>query len=456
MQRAHESNLRNSIGRRRRPRSVGVLIDLELTENAGGHVKCWQRIAEAAAHHKDKLDLTLYFLGDRERTVPLGESVRYVTLPPRMGTRGLGFLAQGAGHTDLAPYHHKLARRLPRHDVLHTTDVFAFGQTARKIARDHGIPLLTSIHTDLPYFTQIYTAEIVRRNFGCGALARFILDDLDAAARSARNMQRKVEDLIHRSDHVIASNETDRRHAARIVGETRVSHLRRGIDKDRFHPRHRNRARLLHEFGIPTDCPVLLFVGRIDATKNPLFAAMIARTLIDDGHDLRFLAIGNGAQSPAIADLLGPHAILPGQIAQQDLGWIYPSADIFVFPSESDVIGNVVLEAKAAGLPVMVSDHPGPSQLIQQPGADGFILSSADTDGWRRVLVRLISDAAHRRQIGETAHRTVEENRPDWGDVVAQDLLPFWQHIRRRSPTPVTVPSISENDRDGLPSQRAA
>lgn len=50
------------------PLSVGVLVDLELTENAGGHVKCWQRIAEASLYLPDRVDLTVYFLGDREQT----------------------------------------------------------------------------------------------------------------------------------------------------------------------------------------------------------------------------------------------------------------------------------------------------------------------------------------------------------------------------------------------------
>lgn len=428
-----------------RRRSIGVLVDLELSENAGGHVKCWQRIAEAATGFEDSLDLTVYFLGNRERTIPLGDTVRYVTIPPRMGTRRVGFLSQGAGHTDLAPYHRLLASRLSRHDVLHTTDVFAFGQTARKIAQDRRLPLITSIHTDLPLFTEIYTAEILHRTLGDGPLTRFILDDLEAGRRSARAMHRKVDDMIHRSDHVIVSNESDRRRAARIVGEKRVSALRRGIDKGRFHPCNRNRSRLLREFGIPEDCPVLLFVGRIDATKNAMLAAGFARSLINSGHDVRFLAIGDGAQRSAVADLLGRYAVLPGPIAQEDLGWIYPSADIFVFPSESDTTGNVVLEAKAAGLPVLVADHPGPAQLVRQSGTDGFVLPCGDPAVWLRILERLISDLSFRRQVGNAAHHAISDKCPLWRDVVAQDLLPFWRHTTRRCATPLAIQFPAES-----------
>lgn len=412
---------------------MGVLVDLELAGNTGGHVKCWQRIAEAAAPMSDHVDLTVYFLGDRIETTPLSDSVRYVTLPPRLGTRQVNFLSQGAGHTDLAPFHRRLATLLPRHDVLHTTDVFAFGQTAARVARRNGKSLVTSIHTDLPMFTEVYTGEIVRRTFGDGPVARFILDDLNAGRRSARSMQRKVDDMIHRSDHVIVSNEADRRHAARIVGDTHVSFLRRGIDKERFHPAHRNRTRLSDRFGIPVDCPVILFVGRVDATKNAMFAARLVRALIDEGHDLRFLALGDGAERHAISDLLGPHAILPGPVTQEELGWIYPSADIFVFPSESDITGNVVLEARAAGLPSLVADHPGPAQLIAHPGEDGFILPTGSTEAWLDVLRLLLSDANFRRQLGTKAHGAIAAKWPCWSDVVEQDLLPFWRQATSRS-----------------------
>lgn len=415
-----------------RPRSVGVLVDLELSEDAGGHVKCWQRLAEASVGLDDAVDLTVYFLGD-ERVLPLGANVRYETLPPRLGTRRFGFLAQGAGHTDLAPYHRRLAPRLARHDVLHTTDVFAFGRTGQRVAKEWNIPLVTSIHTDLPQFAEIYTAEIVQRTVGDNALARLILNDFAAGRRSARGMRRKVDAMIRRSDHVFVSNNGERRHATRIVGSQLVSFLRRGIDRARFDPARRDRKRLAETFGIPAECPVLLFVGRIDATKKALFAAERARALIDAGHDLRFLAIGAGTQQPAIAALLGPHAVMPGQLPQEDLGWIYPSADIFVFPSESEISGNVVIEAKAAGLLVMVSDHPGSAQFIGRSGEDGFVLTVGDPAAWHRTLAMLIADPESRRQVGDVARRAIATERPSWRDVVVQDLLPIWRNVMPRS-----------------------
>jgi hypothetical protein len=49
------------------PLKVGVLVDLALTQEAGGHAKCWQRIAEAAVDYADRLDLTVHFNGPQLR-----------------------------------------------------------------------------------------------------------------------------------------------------------------------------------------------------------------------------------------------------------------------------------------------------------------------------------------------------------------------------------------------------
>src|SRR3984957_8298990 len=68
------------------PLKVGVLVDLTLSPDAGGHVKCWERIAEAAVGSGDRLDLTVHFnapvdaLGPRR--IELSPTVRYVLMPP--------------------------------------------------------------------------------------------------------------------------------------------------------------------------------------------------------------------------------------------------------------------------------------------------------------------------------------------------------------------------------------
>src|SRR4051812_9996705 len=117
-----------------RPVRVSVLIDLERGPNAGGHVIAWERLARAAAGD-DGVDLTLHFSGD-DGVERVSDNVRFVSHRPVLSTARFGFLSHIPAHTDLAPYHGRLAAALAESDIIHTTDAyFAFARTAERVAR---------------------------------------------------------------------------------------------------------------------------------------------------------------------------------------------------------------------------------------------------------------------------------------------------------------------------------
>src|SRR5437899_11718832 len=103
-----------------RPLRVGVLVDLALTAAAGGHVKCWQRLAEAAVAYGDRLDLTVHFNGPKQRRIELSPSVRYVLLPPVFSTARV--IRHVPDHTDLAPWHPRHAHHPGAYDFIHVAD----------------------------------------------------------------------------------------------------------------------------------------------------------------------------------------------------------------------------------------------------------------------------------------------------------------------------------------------
>src|SRR5687768_5957615 len=111
------------------PLKVGVLVDLAFTAEAGGHVKCWQRLAEAAVAYPDQLDLTVHFSGPEARRIALSPTVRYELLPPVLSTARL--VRDVPDDTDLALWHSRLALALADYDVIHTTDAFfCYARTA--------------------------------------------------------------------------------------------------------------------------------------------------------------------------------------------------------------------------------------------------------------------------------------------------------------------------------------
>jgi glycosyltransferase involved in cell wall biosynthesis len=409
---------------RQRALRVAVLVTLERGPGAGGHVKCWERFGEAAAEIPDAVDLTLHFLGPEEHTERAAANLRIAEHPARLGTRRFRFLDAGAGHTDLARSHPALARALAGVDVVHATDFFSFGRTALRMARPTGCGLAASIHTDVPLFTRIYAAEIFRSLLG--PVGAHLNQTWRLPERIARRIERGIDHNLMRCDRVLVSKPQDRARLEALVPGGRVSVLRRGIDRARFSPMHRDRAWLSAQHGIPAERPVLMFAGRADASKNVMVAAKAVARLIGQGYDLQFLAAGSGSALDAIRALLGARATLPGNVPQLLLARYLASADLFLFPSTTEVSPNVVLEAKASGLPVLVASAHGGGQFIARNGADGFVLDTTDPSDWAEAARPLLLDADRRAAIGAAARQWAERDWPSWREVLEQDLLPAW------------------------------
>jgi glycosyltransferase involved in cell wall biosynthesis len=413
--------------------SVGVMVDLEWSPSAGGHVKCWERFADAALAHPEELDLTIYFLGAETRVVSRGKNVRFVLLPPSIGTRNFQSLEQGAGHTDIGLFHRSLAHRIREHDVLHTTGAFNFSQTARRVSRNSGKPLVSSLHTDLAAFAQHYSREIIARWFSRGRVRRLMLDELHLDKLCGAAVQWHTDSVLRASRHILASVGEDRTVLAERYPNARISTLRRGIDKTLFRPRAGARALLSERYGVPADLPIILFAGRVDGSKRVRTLMQAVNRLNRDKTVTHLMIVGAGEDVDEMRRLGGDSVTLTGPLPQGDLPEVYAGADIFAFPSESEVVSNVVLEAKASGLPVVVADHPGTGGLIADSGADGVVVGERDPDSWAAALTPLVEDPALRSRLGRGARQWAEMCWPDWSDVFAEDLLSVWRAVQEAS-----------------------
>ena len=424
--RAGDDGFRRGHPKARRPLRVGVLVDLVLSDAAGGHVKCWERFAEAALDFPDRLDLTVHFMGEREQSRELGPNVRLVVEPAVFSTERLPFLRHVPDHTDLAPWHPALARALRGYDVIHTTDAyFAYARTARRVAARNGIALVNSIHTNTPDYTRIYTALTVERLFGRGPISQFLLDRLGLAQRAEQRMLRQLAEHNRRAAFLFVSR-PDQLDAAKRDMQGRAALLRRGIDRDFFHPAKRDRAWLNETLGIAADRLVLLFVGRVSLGKNVALLSDAIAGLIERGLPLHLVAAGEGDQRDALKQRLGAQVSCPGYMARETLARLYASADLFTFPSLVEESANVVQEALTSGLPVLVAREGGMGRLVEE-GRTGCVLSGLDSAGWTQAIATLAGDTPRRCAMAEAARDFAEANLPSWSDVLGNDLLPHWQ-----------------------------
>lgn len=414
------------------PLSVAVLVELERTEQSGGHVKCWERFARAAADVPD-LDLSVYVLGERPGVEELAANVRFVSLRPVLGTARVHGLVGGVDDADLAPFHPELARRLPGHAVWHVTHSLAFAATALRLARRRPRPLTASVHTDVPTLTRLYTRQVVDhlpRPLRSAARALRVQDRIAALATRRRDR------VLRASSHVLASNRADAREFAAVAPDAQVSMLRRGVDTALFRPSRGDRAWLARRYGVPEDQRLVLFAGRVDVTKGAPLLAESVRRLRGAGSPAHLVMAGAGAAVDQVRTLLGSHATLLGHLPQEELARVYASCDALAFPSRSETIGNVVAEAMAAGLPVVLPEGARTAQWVATPGEDGLLVADDDPAAWADALGSLLADEGGRRSMGRRARRTIEYRAPTWLDVLVEDLLPVWERAAGRTVTP--------------------
>lgn len=408
------------------PLRIAVLVDLLWRPDAGGHVKCWERLSEAAVRLGPEIDLAVHFQGTEDRTVELAPHVRHVLHRPVFSTARIPFLDHVPDHTDLAPWHPRLARRIETAELIHTTDAFfAQARTAENVASRLGIPLVNSVHTDTPGYTRVFMARTFERLFGAGALTRLLIDRLRLPEKGERDMLNKLARHQARCAFALVSRPEELERARSVLPAGRVGLLRRGIDRTVFHPEAGDRARLAKEFGVPEKGTLVVFAGRVNRGKKALTLAEAIRTLREGGLDVHLLCAGEGEDREAIRALLGKGATCPGVVPQSVLAAFYAAADLFVLPSEIEVNSNVVREALSCGTAVFAHADSGAGAVLK-PGETGGTVAGSDPGVWAEALRPLIVDPERLAAMGGNAFAFAARHLPSWDDVLKQDLLPVW------------------------------
>jgi glycosyltransferase involved in cell wall biosynthesis len=193
--------------------------------------------------------------------------------------------------------------------------------------------------------------------------------------------------------------------------------LPRGLDTELFHPARRNPA-FFEKFGASNGEVRLLYVGRISREKDLDLLADAYRRLRKEGAPVQLFVVGHGPYSEALAKSL-PQAFFTGYLKGKELAAAYASADIFVFPSTTDTFGNVILEAQASGLPVVVSDSGGPKELVVDK-ANGLITRAHDVEDFKRAIGTLVTNRALRERMAKSARASVTDR--SWPRAFAK----FW------------------------------
>lgn len=179
----------------------------------------------------------------------------------------------------------------------------------------------------------------------------------------------------------------------------RVVSIPNGVDASRF--RHGGRARPRR--------PVVVSVGRLESQKGYDMLIKAVKLCADGGVDAEFAIAGDGPQRQELEQKISGYA-LGGKVQfvgrTDDVSGLLAAADVFVSPSRWEGMPNVVLEAMAAGLPVVATAVGGTTELVVH-GQTGLLVPPDDTRAMADALTALVSTPTYRRKLGKRARARV-------------------------------------------------
>jgi glycosyltransferase involved in cell wall biosynthesis/predicted metal-dependent phosphoesterase TrpH len=254
------------------------------------------------------------------------------------------------------------------------------GLAALGVARLLRLPIWGTYHTALPQYTQYLTGD----------------------AHMEEMMWKYIVWFYNQMDLVFApSGSTAEELAQKGVDPQKLRVYPRGVDLERFHPSKRNGV--LEKRYQVKDGLKLLYVGRVSKEKNLQLLAGVFKALVRRHPALKLFIVGDGPYLEEMRrEMWGAPCVFTGYLAGEDLSEVYASCDLFVFPSTTDTFGNVVLEAQASGLPVIVTDSGGPQENLID-GETGIIVPGDDEGGLLAAINSLLAHPERLRQMGQAA-----------------------------------------------------
>jgi glycosyltransferase involved in cell wall biosynthesis len=267
-------------------------------------------------------------------------------------------------------------------DVIHISSPSFLGRYAIDYAHSHNIPAITIYHTHFISYIDYYFKDV-----------KLLIDPVKAFV-IARN-----KSFYNGCDIMLIPSKTLMEELASYDFDTEKMRLwRRGMNTTLFSPSKKDPS---IKQKLPSPKPVALFVSRLVWEKN--LQTLIDIYTINESHQRTFeiVVAGDGVAKEELMDKM-QHATFLGNLTHDQLSIWYATADVFLFTSDTETYGNVVIEAMASGLPVVVADAGGPKDLVDH-GITGMKCQPHNADEFYIAITTLLKDDDLRSNLIENA-----------------------------------------------------
>ncbi|PFG11889.1 glycosyltransferase family 4 protein [Bacillus sp. es.036] len=281
-------------------------------------------------------------------------------------------------------------------DLVHVVNPAFMGYSGIKYGKKLGVPLIASYHTHVPkyadYYNMSWSEPLLWWHF--------------------RRMHNKADINLCTSQAILEELNDQNFYNMHL--------WKRGVDTERFNPELRDsdmRRRLSNDH---PDKTLLLFVGRLAFEKE--IDSLVP--MLEQKPDAHLAIVGDGPYRSELEKNFAhlKNVTFTGFLHGEELARAYASADAFMFPSTTETLGLVILEAMASGLPVIAAES-GPTNEQVEDGSTGLLYRSGTNGNLTEVINRL-QESGLLKKMSKEAY----EHSRDYGwRGPAQQLLDFYE-----------------------------
>jgi 1,2-diacylglycerol 3-alpha-glucosyltransferase len=295
-------------------------------------------------------------------------------------------------------------------EVIHSHHPYLLGDSAIRAAFRRNLPLVFTHHT-------LYEEYIYH-----------VAPDSAVMKRMVVHLSTEYANLCSR---VVAPSESIADLIANRGVKTPIAVIPTGVDFDFFRSGKGEDFRRLH--GIPTDALVIGHLGRLAAEKNlEYLCEAVIKALKKISGQVRFLVVGAGPNENLFQEMfneegLEDQLVMAGKQSGQDLADAYNAMDLFVFSSKTETQGMVLVEAMAAGIPVIALDASGTREVVVDNYNGRLLPENASSEEFAETIIEFFKG----KYDAGSWHTAAEKMAREFSrELSAEKLIRVYQSLR--------------------------
>ena len=270
-------------------------------------------------------------------------------------------------------------------DVVHIVTEGPLGLATLQVAKNKKIPISSGFHSAFQDFSRFFDLAFLVK-----PIQRYLC-------------------WFHNNTQLTCVPSQDTAHSLQALGvNCPIAVVGRGVDVECFHPQYAS-AQLRRRWGADDQTTVLLYVGRLSPEKevDVIIQAYIALQKSNQQKTL-LVIVGDGPEATKLKHLSAQNKVIfTGSLSGTRLSEAYASADVFVFASQVETFGNVVLEAMASGLAVVAYDRACAHQYVKHQQS-GWLCTVGDTTSFVRQIQQLPQREVL-KHMGKNAQQDIQD-----------------------------------------------